>query len=152
MTNFLKTTRRLVPGARSGIHVLMINGNLVTEENEISLHIANYWVNIIKDPALPVERLTKLNDWTREIGRGSLLPPGAPPGRPGGMEEALHICGRSAPGLDGIPYEACVNFPQAKDILLDMKGELMEGQGKETLPQGLNHSRMICLPKETRWL
>ena len=148
MNNFLKRTRRLIPGNRAGIHVLAVGNNLITEEKNIDEHLAKYWGNIFKDPQLPSDRLEKLSEWIRELGPQTRLPPDAPPLIAGNMTAALKGCGRSAPGPDGIPYEAYRNYLPAKGILHDVLGHMMENKSVNSIPPDFNYSRMTCLPKK----
>ena len=64
------------------------------------------------------------------------------------MDRAIHYAGNSAPGPDGIPYSAYRHSDLARIapkggatyVVTDATGDL--------IPEDLNHSRLICLPKK----
>eukprot|EP00975_Prorocentrum_lima_P043422 9117326-Prorocentrum_lima.AAC.1 len=34
---------RLLPGSCCGVHTLLVQGRLITDENEVSRHLSEYW-------------------------------------------------------------------------------------------------------------
>ena len=64
------------------------------------------------------------------------------------IEVALRLAGASAPGLDGVPYEAYRNFKESLLVLQSALQSLMLNPNPDFLPPDFNHSRLICLPKK----
>ena len=73
-SNFLKRVARLVPGNRSGVHVLQVNGELITDEEEIDEALCLHWRTIFADPHLPPGRLDTADRWLEELGPEARLP------------------------------------------------------------------------------
>ena len=61
--------------------------------------------------------------------------------------KALRIANKSAPGPDGIPYQAYQAVPRAAEILHRCFVELFSVDDL-VLPQSFNFSRLTCIPKK----
>ena len=124
--NFLKKAQRLIPGTRSGIHLLLYNDEYLTDDDAINEALTSYWENIFADPELPEERLHQIDAWIAELGPTATLPDNAPPVSAAQMELAIKHAGTSAAGHDGIPYEAYRQHPTSASILQDALQQLMD--------------------------
>eukprot|EP00969_Alexandrium_andersonii_P192683 8511669-Alexandrium_andersonii.AAC.1 len=80
--------------------------------------------------------------------QGGSLPPGCPDWQEECVVQAIKAAGTSAPGVDGIPYEAYKKSAAAASILQAAAKTLYEGVEDFRLPGGFNRSAMIFLPKK----
>ena len=46
-----KRLKKLMPGATSGVHTLLINNKLITDKEEIGKHLKEYWQKVFKKQA-----------------------------------------------------------------------------------------------------
>merc|ERR1711954_100720 len=100
------------------------------------------------DPHLPPDRLAGIDAWLDKLGPSSHLPSAGPALSAERIADAIAHSGRSAPGPDGIPYEAYKRYAPATDILQDAYAFLQSHRSPDFLPPGFNHSRLICFPKK----
>ena len=80
--------------------MLQVDEALITEQDQVDKHLAEYWERIFLSSAIGDPQ------WIREIGESLPLPPNCPEWNEDAMDIAIKSAGSSAPGPDGIPYEA----------------------------------------------
>jgi len=97
---------RLIPCSDGKIQVLQVDEALITEQDQVDKHLAEYWERIFLSSAIGEEGHSLFQQWIREIGESLPLPPDCPEWNEDAMDMAIKSAGSSAPGPDGIPYEA----------------------------------------------
>ena len=138
-----KRLKKLIPGGASGVHTLMVGGELITDKARIDSELNSYWGKVFQ--AQPIEDRDKLvlQSWLDDHLR-QMIPPECFEAKPNFRKVIAHIR-NTAPGPDGIPYAAykkCLDL--CLPIFVDAWGWLWEGSG--AIPQDFNHATMACLP------
>ena len=80
------------------------------------------------------------------MGDSIHLPPLSPPWNPDSVDIALSASGASAPGPDGIPYEAYSRCFISSQILKEAANEIFTKGRQADIPFGFNHSNLFFLP------
>jgi hypothetical protein len=104
--HLFKKLSRLIPCNCGNIQVLQVDEALITEQDQVDKQLAEYWERIFLSSAIGEEWHSLFQQWIREIGESLPLPPDCPEWNEDAMDIATKSAGSSAPGPDGIPYEA----------------------------------------------
>jgi hypothetical protein len=123
-----KRFKKLIPGGASGVHTLMVGGELITDKARIDSELNSYWGKVFQ--AQPIEDRDKLvlQSWLDDHLR-QMKPPEGFEAEPNLRKVIAHIR-NTAPGPDGIPYAAykkCLDL--CLPIFVDAWGWLWEGSG-----------------------
>ena len=86
--------------------MLQVDEALITEQDQVDKQLAEYWERIFLSSAIGEEWHSLFQQWIREIGESLPLPPDCPEWNEDAMGITIKRVGSSAPGPDGIPYEA----------------------------------------------
>ena len=120
-----------------------MHGRLVTDAAEIDAALREHWSRVFSNPPLPPDGLSRLDAWLEVLGDSCRVPGPAPPLLADAIHMAVKHAGSSAPGPDGIPCEY-----RFYDGLCDALQFLRASPDPSILPEGFDHSRLICLPKK----
>ena len=101
-------------------------------------------------PVLEPNWLNTLENWIREMRDSLHLPPVSPPWSPDSVDIALSASGSSAPGPDGIPYEAYNRCLSSSRILNEAAKEIYTKGLLADIPRGFNHSNLFFHPKKAK--
>ena len=108
----------LLPGTKSGIHTLIDDdGVLITDPEEIDRTLCRYWGKVFAAPLPQGGAKEKLKGWLEELRNELILPEAIPEWKDEAIDQACEYAAKSAPGPDGIPYEAYKSSELARSIL-----------------------------------
>eukprot|EP00969_Alexandrium_andersonii_P151869 6715468-Alexandrium_andersonii.AAC.1 len=145
----LQKLERLRPGAKLVVSLLKDGEDILTTPEEVDAALRVYWERVFGPCRMDDAGRARLQSWLDALREaGGALPQGCPEWEDACVEQAVKAAGSSAPGVDGIPYEAYKRTPASVPVLQAAARALYDGVEDHRLPGDFNHSIMIFLPKK----